>query len=194
MDIFELARQNQQAAWEILEHSGVIPTWERIGATVNLVGSLASGLLAKNRDIDLHIYTAQLDIAESFSVMQELAQRLPFKEVHYGNLIHTEEECMEWHALYEDRRTNLWKFDMIHIRKGSRYDGVVERVTEAVRQRLTPEIRRTILQIKFDVPDGVLIPGIEIYRAVFDGNVRSYAELQQWRKVHPLTNSLDWLP
>lgn len=194
MDIFELARQNQQAAWEILEHSGVIPTWERIGATVNLVGSLASGLLAKNRDIDLHIYTAQLDIAESFSVMQELAQRLPFKEVHYGNLIHTEEECMEWHALYEDRGTNLWKFDMIHIRKGSRYDGVVERVTEAVRQRLTPEIRRTILQIKFDVPDGVLIPGIEIYRAVFDGNVRSYAELQQWRKVHPLTDSLDWLP
>lgn len=194
MDIFELARQNQQAAWEILEHSGIIPAWERIGATVNLVGSLASGLLAKNRDIDLHIYTAQLDIAESFSVIQELAQRLPFKEVHYGNLIHTEEECMEWHALYEDRGTNLWKFDMIHIRKGSRYDGVVERVTEAVRQRLTPEIRRTILQIKFDVPDGVLIPGIEIYRAVFDGNVRSYAELQQWRKVHLLTNSLDWLP
>lgn len=194
MDIFELARQNQQAAWEILEHSGIIPAWERIGATVNLVGSLASGLLAKNRDIDLHIYTAQLDIAESFSVIQELAQRLPFKEVHYGNLIHTEEECMEWHALYEDRGTNLWKFDMIHIRKGSRYDGVVERVTEAVRQRLTPEIRRTILQIKFDVPDGVLIPGIEIYRAVFDGNVRSYAELQQWRKVHPLTDSLDWLP
>lgn len=194
MDIFELARQNQQAAWEILEHSGIIPAWERIGATVNLVGSLASGLLAKNRDIDLHIYTAQLDIAESFSVMQELAQRLPFKEVHYGNLIHTEEECMEWHALYEDRGTNLWKFDMIHIRKGSKYDGVVEQVTEAVRQSLTPKIRRTILQIKFDVPDGVLIPGIEIYRAVFDGNVRSYAELQQWRKVHPLTNSLDWLP
>lgn len=194
MDILELAQQNQQAAREILEHCGIIPAWERIGATVYLVGSLASGLLAKNRDIDLHIYTAQLDIAESFSVMQELAQRLPFKEVHYGNLIHTEEECMEWHALYEDRETNLWKFDMIHIRKGSRYDGVVERVTEAVRKRLTPEIRRTILQIKFDVPDGVLIPGIEIYRAVFDGDVRSYAELQQWRKAYPLMNSLDWLP
>lgn len=194
MDILELAQQNQQAAREILEHCGIIPAWERIGATVYLVGSLASGLLAKNRDIDLHIYTAQLDIAESFSVMQELAQRLPFKEVHYGNLIHTEEECMEWHALYEDRETNLWKFDMIHIRKGSRYDGVVERVTEAVRKRLTPEIRRTILQIKFDVPDGVLIPGIEIYRAVFDGDVRSYAELQQWCKAYPLMNSLDWLP
>lgn len=194
MDILELAQQNQQDAWEILEYCGIIPAWERIGATVYLVGSLASGLLAKNRDIDLHIYTGELDIAESFSVMQELAQRLPFKEVHYGNLIHTEEECMEWHALYEDRETNLWKFDMIHIRKGSKYDGVVERVTETVRQRLTPEIRRTILQIKFDVPDGVLIPGIEIYRAVFDGDVRSYAELQQWRKAHPLMNSLDWLP
>ena len=29
---------------------------------------------------------------------------------------------------------------MIHIRKGSRYDGVVEKVTAAIAERLTPEI------------------------------------------------------
>lgn len=51
-----------------------------------------------------------------------------------------------------------------------------------------------ILQIKFDVPDGVQIPGIEIYHAVFVGGVRNYEELEQWRKTNPLTNSLDWLP
>lgn len=47
MDILELALHNQQTAWNILEHTGIIPAWERIGATVHLVGSLKSGLLAR---------------------------------------------------------------------------------------------------------------------------------------------------
>ena len=80
MDIIELAEQNQQNAWKLLDETGIIPAWERIGATVHLVGSLKSGLLMKSRDIDLHIYTGKLDITESFSVMQELAERLKLKE------------------------------------------------------------------------------------------------------------------
>ena len=92
MDILKLALHNQQTAWKILQHTGIIPAWERIGATVHLVGSLKSGLLAKSRDIDLHIYTDKLDVAESFSVMQELAERLSLREVQYKNLIQTEEE------------------------------------------------------------------------------------------------------
>lgn len=194
MDILELALHNQQTAWNIQEHTGIIPAWERIGATVHLVGSLKSGLLAKSRDIDLHIYTDTLNIAASFSVMQELAERLSLKEVQFKNLIQTEEECIEWHAIYEDEDMNTWKFDMIHIRKGSKYDGVVEKVTAAITNQLTPEIKNTILQIKFDVPDGIQIPGIEIYHAVFVGGVCTYEELELWRKANPLTNSLDWLP
>ena len=117
MDIHELARQNQQSAWKVLEDTRIIEAWERIGATVHLVGSLRTGLLAKSRDIDIHIYTDRLDVGESFSVLRELAERLPLQEIQYRNLIHTEEECMEWHALYKDREQNTWKFDMIHIRK-----------------------------------------------------------------------------
>ena len=56
-----------------------------------------------------------------------------------------------------------------------------------LRIQLTPEIKNTILQIKFDVPDGIQIPGIEIYHAVFVGGVRNYEELEQWRKTNPLT-------
>ena len=47
MDIHELARQNQQSAWKVLEDTCIIEAWERIGATVHLVGSLRTGLLAK---------------------------------------------------------------------------------------------------------------------------------------------------
>ena len=148
MDIIELAEQNQQNAWKLLDETGIIPAWERIGATVHLVGSLKSGLLMKSRDIDLHIYTGKLDITESFSVMQELAERLKLKEIQYKNLVHTEEECIEWHVLYEDQELHTWKFDLIHIRKGSKYDGVVENVTAAIAKLLTPGLRETILRMQ----------------------------------------------
>ena len=194
MDILTLAAENQQTAWQILKETGIVQTWEKAGATVNLVGSLKSGLLMKNRDIDMHIYTDKLSVAESFSVIQELAERLSLKEIHYKNLIDTEEECIEWHVLYEHTNRDIWKFDMIHIRKGSRYDGTVERVTDAITECLTPEIRKKILQLKREIPDNIVIPGIEIYHAVFEGDVSSYEELEQWRKNHPLINSLDWLP
>ena len=55
MDILDVARRNQQKAWEIIEKVNVIPIWESIGAQVNLVGSLRMGLLMKHRDIDFHI-------------------------------------------------------------------------------------------------------------------------------------------
>lgn len=193
MNILELAEQTQQSARKLLEDTRIIPAWESIGATVNIIGSLKSGLMI-NKDIDMHIYTEKPDVAESFSVIQGLAERLPLKEIHYKNLIDTEEECIEWHAIYEDKNMNSWKLDMIHIRKDSKYDGVVEKVTDAIIGKLTSELRRTILQIKYDMPKGVMIPGIEIYYAVFSGNVRTYQELEQWRKTNPLTNSLDWLP
>lgn len=194
MDIIALSEHNQQLAWNILKNTCVIPVWEGIGAKVNIVGSLKTGLMMKNKDIDLHIYTDKLVIAESFSVMSELAKKLSLKEIQYKNLIDTEEECIEWHALYEDEGSNRWKFDMIHLRSGSKYDGVVEKVTEAIIRHLTPEIRRTILQIKYDMPDNVNIPGIEIYHAVFTGGVQNYEELMQYRIGNPLKNSLEWTP
>lgn len=194
MDILEMAEYNQHAAWKILENAGIIPAWESIGATVHLVGSLKTGLLMKSRDIDLHIYTEQLCIKDSFTVMQQLAAKLPLQEIYYKNLIDTEEECIEWHALYEDTEKNSWKFDMIHIRRGSKYDGTVEEVTDAIIERLTPELRKTILQITYDIPDHLQIPGIEIYQAVFTGNARNYVEMEQWRKTHPFIHSLEWMP
>jgi len=194
MDILEISKHNQQLGWEILERTPILQVWESIGAKVNIVGSLKTGLMMKNRDIDFHIYTNEVSVTESFAVMQRLADELPLKEVQYKNLIDTEEECIEWHALYEDRYANQWKFDMIHIRSGSKYDGVVEKVTDAILRQLTPEIRNTILRIKYDIPDGTTIPGIEIYQAVFSGGIRTYTELERWRETNPLTNSLDWIP
>lgn len=193
MNIVECSEHKQRIAWKILEDNRIIPQWESIGADVYIVGSLRTGLLV-HRDIDMHIYSDTVSVSDSFSVMSALAGRMELKSIQYGNLIHTEEECIEWHSLYEDQEGNTWKFDMIHIRRGSKYDGVVEKVTEAIRNKLTPEIRETILRIKSDMPAHAIIPGIEVYHAVFTGNVKSYTELLVWRESHPLMNSLEWMP
>lgn len=194
MDIIKIAEYNQESAWRVLEDTKIIQAWENIGATVNIIGSLKSGLMMKSRDIDLHIYSEKLDISKSFAVVQNLAEKLSLKEIFYKNGIETEEECIEWHVIYEDKDMNTWKFDMIQIRRGSKYDGTVEKVTDAIIKQLTPNIRQIILQIKYDIPDGVMIPSVEIYHAVFTGGVKNYEELEQWRRTNPLTNSLDWLP
>ena len=83
MNIFELAKRNQQKAWEIIEDTRIVRIWEGIGAKVNLVGSLRTGLLMKHRDIDFHIYTSPLDLSASFRAMAELAENTSIKKIEY---------------------------------------------------------------------------------------------------------------
>lgn len=192
-DILKYSQEIQKKAFEIVERSQIIQLWENIGAEVYIVGSMKTGLLI-HKDIDIHVYTEKVSIFESFSVMAKLAERMNLTEIQFKNGLETEEECIEWHALFEERSKDRWKLDLIHIRKGSMYDGVVEKVTNAIAVKLTPELRRTILQIKYDMPKTAPIPGIEVYHAVFSGNVKTYEELLQWRKTNPLTESLDWMP
>ena len=161
MDILDVARRNQQKAWEIIEKVNVIPIWESIGAQVNLVGSLRMGLLMKHRDIDFHIYTSSLSLADSFRAMAKLAENTSVKKIECVNLLHTVEACVEWHAWYQDSDNALWQIDMIHIRKGSRYDGYFEKVAERISSVLTDEIKRTILQLKNETPESEKIMGME---------------------------------
>lgn len=77
---------------------------------------------------------------------------------------------------------------------GSKYDGFVENVTDRIVKNLTPETRKAILQIKFDTPNDIKIPSIEIYQAVLSNKIRSYKEFIQWRESNSLVNTMQWLP
>ena len=193
MDILDIARKNQQKAWEIIKKINVIPIWEGIGAQINLVGSLRTGLLMKHRDIDFHIYTPSLNLADSFRAMARLAENTSVKKIECVNLLHTIEECIEWHAWYQDSDNTLWQFDMIHIRKGSRYDGYFEKVAERISSVLTDETKRAILQLKNETPESEKIMGIEYYQAVIRDGVRTYAGFEEWRKKHPVAGVLEWM-
>jgi len=190
--ILKLAETNQQKAWQIIEDTDIINIWKSIGAEINVVGSLRSGLLMKNRDIDFHIYTDPFVLEDSFSVITKLAQNPNIQKIEYKNLLQTEERCIEWHASYQDKENDIWKIDMIHILKGSMYDGYMEKVTSNIMNALTPESRETILRIKYDTPDTEKIMGIEVYYAVLEGKVRNYSDFIEWRKSHPVTGILRW--
>jgi len=194
MNILELAKRNQQKAWEIIEDTRIVRIWEGIGAKVNLVGSLRIGLLMKHRDIDFHIYTSPLDLSASFRAMAELAENTSIKRIEYTNLLHTAEACIEWHAWYQDMEGELWQMDMIHIQEGSRYDGYFERVAERISAVLTDEMRLAILKLKYETPDTEKIMGVEYYQAVIQDGVRSYPEFEEWRRLHPAVGVVEWVP
>lgn len=194
MDIFEIAKQNQEEAWKVVENSGVVKVWESIGAEVNLVGSLRTGLLMTHRDIDFHIYSSPLTLSDSFQAMALLAENPNVKKIECVNLLHTVEECVEWHAFYQEPDGECWQIDMMHIKRGSRYDGYFEQVADRIAAVLTDETRQAILQLKYDTPETEKAMGVEYYQAVIRDGVRNYADFEEWRRQHPVTGVIEWMP
>ena len=158
MDTIErIARRNRLRAEEVIRDSRLAEIWRSVGAEVRQVGSLRSGLLMKHRDIDFHIYSSPLRLEESFAAMAQLAADPAVGRIECRNLLATDEACVEWHATYRDRDGDEWQLDMIHIVRGSRYDGYFEHVADRIAAALTPVTRRAILQLKYDTPDDVKI-------------------------------------
>ena len=184
MDTIErIARRNRLRAEEVIRDSRLAEIWRSVGAEVRQVGSLRSGLLMKHRDIDFHIYSSPLRLEESFAAMAQLAADPAVGRIECRNLLATDEACVEWHATYRDRDGDEWQLDMIHIVRGSRYDGYFERVADRIAAALTPVTRRAILQLKYDTPDEVKIAGIEYYVAVLRDGVRTYDAFAEWRRT-----------
>ena len=170
-----IAQNNLEKAELVIKNSGVRQAWESIGAVVNQVGSMAMGLLMKHRDIDFHIYTDKLDIVESFKAVQKICANPAVTRMEYRNLADTEEACLEFHVWFM-LDNEEWQIDMIQILKGSQFDGFFENVAERIKAVLTPETRRTILELKYLTPDDEHIMGIEYYQAVIADGVKTYPE------------------
>lgn len=192
--IEELALRNQKRAREIIADTGIEDIWRSAGVEPRLVGSLKTGLLVKHRDIDFHVYSNPVVIADSFAAMARLAEHPAIKTIEYNNLLDTDERCIEWHARYLDRDGKSWQIDMIHILGGSRYDGYFERMAERITEVLTPEIREAILRLKYQTLDDEKVMGVEVYQAVIRDGVRTYPEFMAWRKQHPVTGIVEWIP
>lgn len=193
-DILDLSGRNQQRAWNIIRRLDIMKIWADAGAEAHVVGSLAMGLMMTHRDIDIHVYSSPLTVEGSFAAMAKLAVNAAIKKIECRNLLDTDEACIEWHAWYGDGDGEPWQIDIIHILKGSRYDGFFERMAERIKAALTDETRLAILRLKAETPEDVHIMGVEYYQAVLRGGVRTMADFIRWRQEHPVTGIVEWMP
>ena len=129
-ELTKIAAANQQRAREVIRDSGLEAAWRSVGAEPNLVGSLRTGLLMTHRDIDFHIYSSPLRLADSFAAMARLAENSRIRSITFNNLLDAPDQCLEWHAWYADADDRLWQIDMIHMPRGTAYDGYFERVAD----------------------------------------------------------------
>ena len=82
-DLIVRAECAAEAAHALLRATRLRERWEACGAEVCLVGSLATGLLLRHLDIDLHVYTLTLNPADGFAIAAALApSRLEFHFEH----------------------------------------------------------------------------------------------------------------
>ncbi len=210
MDLLEISERRRLEAWRVIRASGVVEAWESVGARVNLVGSVRTGLIIRNLDVDFHVYTDEPMLPRSEAAIARLGQNPGVRDVRFRNLLDTAEECLEWHATYNAADGSAWQLDMIHIRRGSAFDGAIERTTDAIVARLDPvtrlarvdpatradaaTAREAILRIKHDAPDGVKTPGIEVCYAVLELGLRTYREFAAWKRANPTIDLLGWRP
>lgn len=190
-EILDLSGSNQQRAWNIIRRLDIMKIWADAGAEAHVVGSLAMGLMMTHRDIDIHVYSSPLTVEGSFAAMAKLAVNAAIKKIECRNLLDTDEACIEWHAWYDDGDGEPWQIDIIHILKGSRYDGFFERMAERIKAALTDETRLAILRLKAETPEDVHIMGVEYYQAVLRGGVRTLADFIRWRQEHPVTGIVE---
>lgn len=193
-EILDLSGSNQRRAWDIIRRLDIMKIWADAGAEAHVVGSLAMGLMMTHRDIDIHVYSSPLTVEGSFAAMARLAVNAAIKKIECRNLLDTDEACIEWHAWYDDGDGGPWQIDIIHILKGSRYDGFFERMAERIKAALTDETRLAILRLKAETPEDVHIMGVEYYQAVLRGGVRTLADFIRWRQEHPVTGIVEWMP
>lgn len=184
----------QRRAWNIIRRLKLMEVWADAGAEVHIIGSLAMGLMMAHRDIDLHVYSSPLTVGRSFAAMARLAEDAAVKKMECRNLLDTDEACIEWHAWYDDGQDGEWQIDIIHILKGSRYDGYFERMAERVKAALTADTRLAILRLKAETPESYHVMGVEYYQAVLRDGVRTTADFNRWRTEHPVTGVLEWMP
>lgn len=193
-NIIDWAKANREKAFMVKQESGVIKIWEDAGCRVNLIGSLRMDLMARNRDIDLHVYSSDITEESTFAIAAKMSKLPGVSEITGINGLHTEERCMAWHVKYLTGDGEIWKFDIIHIEAGTKYDGFFERMADRITSVVSETQRNTILRLKFETPEEELIHGVEYYEAVIADGISTLADLRKWVIEHREKPQYYWIP
>ncbi|UJX42270.1 hypothetical protein K9F62_06215 [Desulfovibrio sp. JY] len=193
MDVLERSRARRARALEIVDALGLMGSWSRFGRPV-LVGAVAHDL-ALDPDIDLEVYCETLRPEDGFAVLAPAARHPGVRETLFQNHMHGPDKALYWQIRFQDADDTTWKIDMwsapedYPLPRG-------EHLVGPLRQAMTPQLRRIILELKAwraATPD-VDFLSIDLYRAVVTDGVRDPESMRDWLARNETGVLSDWRP
>ena len=145
-------------------------------------------------DIDMEIYCDAPRIEHGFEVMSEVARLPGVWQVRFSNELEGPDQGLYWRIRYRDGQGDNWKMDNWLLSHDHPHAHWADRFAGAMQQALTDETRQTILEIKEALLDEKDVRGIDIYRAVLEGGVRSPSDFRRWVEDHKPSGMVLWLP
>lgn len=190
-----LAKNNLKRAKEIIKELNIVEVWKSVNAKANLIGSVKTGLMMNNLDIDFHVYSEIFSIEDSFEAISKIALNSRIKKITYFNFLSDEDKSLDWHLHYQDTDLRNWRLDIIHLMNESPYVGKTERVTDKINTLMNDDIRKNILKIKWDAEKiGMKATGIEVYKAVIEDKVKTIDEFIKWKETQQQESFNMWEP
>lgn len=191
-EFIDIANKNLNCAYEIINKLNIRKIWADSQYTANLVGSIKTKLLMNNLDIDFHVYSKSFSIQDSFQAISKIANNYRIKNISYFNFIEEKDKSLDWHLHYLDKDNRKWRIDIIQLMKDSPYVGKAEAVAEKINSVMNDNIRKTILQLKWEASnEKIEFHGIEIYKAVLEEDINTLSGFLRWQNENKGNNWWD---
>ena len=193
LDVLERSRAMSRRALDIVDGLGLMRVWKRFGRPV-LVGAVAHGLVL-DPDIDMEIYCPELRPQDGFAVLARAVRHPGVRQTLFQNHMYGPDKALYWQIVFEDADDLTWKIDMWSAPDDYALPRGEDLVAPLARA-LTPELRRTILELKdwrASSPD-VAFLSIDLYRAVVRDGVRDPAGMRHWLQHNETGLLSDWKP
>jgi predicted nucleotidyltransferase len=188
------AETQQRRAYELIEVLNLLDVLRPIGNPV-IIGSLRTGLMV-DPDIDIVVQVdGRPDIAHCFAAMSSLATNQDIVQVvFFENKLSRPFNGLFFDIACQFQGTS-WQLNISVFGSDCPHRHAIEETSDALLMALTPRIKEIILCIKAERHDlfgpyigaksGQMAATIDLYRAVFDGDVKTYDQAVAWIAEHP---------
>jgi len=177
----------QKEAKEIIEKLNLIKILSQYGK-INIVGSLKYGLMVwRDIDIDLVLENKILE-TNYWKIVKKIFLDKKIQSITLSDNQNIEDKnrpkSLYIGIKYLDNEENIWKIDIRLLNKNDLNTGKVE---ELINEKITPENRLTILEIKSQVCNDPKyhkeFSSIDIYESVLTNGVNNLEEFENFLKL-----------
>ncbi len=192
MNLLEKSRLLQSAGQRVAAALDFERRWSAAGKVVP-VGSARFGLMT-TPNLDYEIYTDRPTPAAGFAVACALAAVPGVTGIDYRNFLNTDDPGLYWRIDYRDADGRAWDIDAWLVSFDHPQAGMAKAFAVAMAAMLTDEMRERILTVKTAARAEGPVRGIDVYKAVIAGGVRTLAEFRAWTARHPPAKMETWRP